>query len=156
MAAQAEKAEKLKRFITETSADENVANYYLQTAKWNLETAIAGFKELKLAEEKRVESRDATLGKERPNIAGGSETRSRSGVLQRGFSMANTDLVANAREKIVISNLSNRLDTSFVLPNIALVKDKDLVHFIKNDLIDKGTYQSLTKAGKYNSISCFM
>ena len=152
----AEKAEKLKKFIAETAADDNVANYYLQSEKWNLESAIAGFKELKLAEEKRLESRAAVLENDvRPATTGSKGRDGRVGPLRRGISMANTELVANVREKLVNSELSNRLDTSFVLPNITIVKEPDLVHFLKNDLIDKATYQSLTKAGKFNIIFCF-
>lgn len=149
--SESEKANKLKAFIAETSADENVAAYYLQSETWDVERAVAGFKELKLAEERRIESRAAVVGKDRPRTASEAKTRrERVGPLRRGMSMANTELVANVREKMVSSELTDRLDRSFVLPNITTVKEPDLVQFLKNDLIDKATYQSLTNAGIFH------
>ena len=142
----AEKTEKLKKFVEETLADENIAKYYLQGTNWNLEDAVSGFKAMKLAEEKRIESRASSHINDSIPASNGNK---RSGPLRRGISMANAELVATARERMMSSELSSRLDTSFVLPNITTVKEQNLVDFLKNDLIDKATYQSLTKAGKY-------
>ena len=148
------RAQKLEKFIKETKADCNVATYYLESTNWNVEFAIAGFKELKLAEEKRIKDRAIVNSNEpRPATTVTKRSKGHVGPLRRGISMANSELVAGVREKMIISEFSNRLDTSFVLPNITIVKEPDLVDFLKNDLIDKATYQSLTKAGKYAVIS---
>ena len=153
----AENAVKLKKFITATEADENVAKYYLESEKWNLERAISDFKYLKWTEEKRIAGR-ATGGSDATRPMTASSSSERVGPLRRGLSMANSDLVANVRQQIQgceISSSVEHLDFldekptySFILPNITVVQDKELVEFLKKDLIDKATYLSLTKAGK--------
>ena len=147
--------EKLKKFLAETSADENVARYYLECEKWNLETALAGFKQMKLEEEQRSVSRSSG-GKGNCDRPKHTEKGDRIGPLRRGLSMANSELVANARlemennGKVDGKSQSDLPQTtrSFILPNITVVKDQQLVEALKKDLIDKATYQSLTKAGK--------
>ena len=152
----AEKTEKLNKFAAQTGSDKYVAEECLKKEQWNLETALSAFKNLTLDKEQRREQKTDYVARPADN--------NRVGVLKRGLSMANSELVAHVRQHIKNCERATNVDKfdyfeetpsyTFMLPDISIQKDKDLVDFLKTDLIDKITYLSLTKAG-INIINIF-
>ncbi len=78
--------------------------------------------------------------------------------------MANQELVANVRHNIEKDKKLSGFDRaakfqfdffqetpsySFVLPKISEFKEKELIDFLKGDLIDKTIYSSLTREGEH-------
>ena len=166
------KKQHLQQVMKTTGTDEEMARTYLEINKYNVQHAINEIKAMKILEQRHFNNNQGIHHAEFE--VGPCETESQSPSqtkttqlqkkgqqrplnLRRGLSMASTELIASARQKIEESekpanddNFEFFEDTpncTFPLPNITR-EERDFVEFLKADLIDKHTFVSLSDAGK--------
>lgn len=136
----------LSQFIEKTGTDPSLARDLLESTKWDLAEALRAFETLSLGS--AVEHNE--------NISG-DNNRVTSGKAKRGLSMVNSDIVVEARSKVIedkIPGTDDRYerfeemsDFTFVLPDLSNFSE-ELSDFLRSDLIETSALVALEQAGK--------
>lgn len=146
----------LSKFIEKTGTDPSLARDLLESTNWKVDEALRAFETLSLG--------SASKQNEETNV---DTNRVKSGKAKRGLSMVNTDIVVEARHKVIkdkvpgtderYERFEEMSDFTFVLPDLSKFSE-ELSDFLRRDLIETSALVALEQAGKVitKSLFCFM
>lgn len=134
--------ETLSKFVHRTGAEPALARDLLEISKWDLDQALQTFEALALG------STDSSHKENGP----------KSGKAGRGLSMVNSDIVFEARHRVMEDNVPGTNERherfeempnhTFVLPDLSSFS-QEFSEFLRSDLIETSTLVSLEQAGKF-------
>ena len=143
--------ETLSKFVEQTGADRGLARDLLLSTQWNYESALKSFQDLALG----------SVASNTENSPTKQEVKTRnqsakSGKL-RGISVVNTDIVFEARNKVIKGDIlgtderyehfEEMPNYTFVLPDLSKFPE-EMGDFLRRDLIETSTLVSLEQAGE--------
>ena len=141
--------ETLSLFVDKTGTDPSLARDLLETSKWDLDEALQAFQVLNLG------SSGSVAAQKKPKV----------GKTGRGLSFVNSDIVFEARHKVIEDNIPGtnerheRFDETpnhtFILPDLSKYP-QEFREFLRRDLVETSVLVSLEQAGKCSSVLCFI